>query len=153
MLRTGEGGVAPWARDGLPPSGEAWGRVGEGGAPVTHERRLFARSLRLAATDAERKLWGRLRGRQLAGAYFRRQHPVGPYVADLLCAALKLVVEVDGGQHVGSDRDAKRDAWFAAQGYLVLRFWNNEVLRDTDAVAAKVHLTILELQAAKRATE
>ena len=115
---------------------------------MTLERRLFARNLRLAMTDAERRLWTHLRRRQLSGAYFRRQHPVGDYVADFCCADLKLIVEVDGSQHA-DDADAARDAWLEARGYRVLRFWNNEVLLQTQGVLEKVLATITELQASR----
>jgi very-short-patch-repair endonuclease len=115
---------------------------------MTLERRLFARNLRLAPTDAERRLWRHLRGRRLSGAYFRRQHPVGAYVADFCCADLRLIVEVDGAQHA-DDADAARDAWFAAQGYVVLRFWNDEVLLQTTGVLEKILATITGLQASR----
>jgi len=115
---------------------------------VTLERRLFARNLRLAPTDAERCLWRHLRGQQMNGAYFRRQHPVGQYIADFLCADLKLLVEIDGSQH-SDGADAARDAWFAAQGYRVRRFWNNEVLLETAGVLEKILATVIELQASR----
>ncbi len=93
----------------------------------------LARSLRRSMTAAERALWARLRRRRL-GARFRRQHPVGPYVVDFFCFEAKLVVEVDGGQHESSEKDRARDRWLVENGYNVLRFWNNEVLRNTEAV-------------------
>ena len=114
---------------------------------MTLERRLFARNLRLAQTDAERHLWRSLRGRQLASAYFRRQHPIGDYVADFCCADLKLVIEIDGSQHVGSEHDAARDAWLEARGYSVIRFWNNEVLAQTAGVVEKILAAITALRA------
>ena len=94
-----------------------------------------ARRLRKNPTEAEQRLWSRLRRRQLDGHFFRRQAPIGRYVVDFVCAERKLVVEVDGGQHARQiRRDAKRTAWFESLGYEVIRFWNNEVLRQTDAV-------------------
>jgi len=84
-------------------------------------------------TDAERKLWSRLRAHQL-GAHFRRQAPLGPYVLDFVCFTARVVVEVDGGQHADSEKDHVRDAWLQAQGFRVLRFWNNEVLENIDGV-------------------
>jgi very-short-patch-repair endonuclease len=78
-------------------------------------------------TDAERKLWSKLRGRQLASVKFRRQHPLGPYVLDFYAEDHRLVVEVDGGQHT-PEADAARTAWLEARSCRVLRFWNNEVL-------------------------
>jgi very-short-patch-repair endonuclease len=84
-------------------------------------------------TDAERKLWSRIRAHQL-GAHFRRQAPLGSYVLDFVCFASRLVIEVDGGQHADSENDKLRDAWLQAQGFQVLRFWNNEVLENIDGV-------------------
>jgi len=93
-------------------------------------------------TDPERLLWGRLRDHRLNGFGFRRQVPMGRYVADFVCHAAKLVVELDGGQHaeaVGISRDVRRDAWFAAEGYLVARFWNHDVLTALDTVVETIH--------------
>jgi adenine-specific DNA-methyltransferase len=97
--------------------------------------RQRARELRRSPTDAEQALWARLRGRQLCGHKFRRQQPLGPYVVDFACLKQKLVVEVDGGQHVEqAEADAERSRWLRAQGFRVLRFWNHEVLAATDDV-------------------
>lgn len=94
-----------------------------------------ARQLRKNLTDAERRLWARLRRRQLDGCQFRRQAPIGPSIVDFVCFARRLVVEVDGGQHaIHQEGDAKRTAWLESQGFEVLRFWNNDVLANTDAV-------------------
>jgi very-short-patch-repair endonuclease len=87
-----------------------------------------AQTLRAASTEAEKKLWSRLHDRRLGGSKFVRQVPVGPYYADFVCQACKLVVEVDGSQHADSAYDDKRDAILLALGYRVLRFWNAEVL-------------------------
>jgi very-short-patch-repair endonuclease len=100
--------------------------------PRPHETVPLARRLRLTPTDAEIRLWSRLRRRQLDGFRFRRQHPLGPYVVDFFCAEAKLVVEVDGGQH--AEDDAARTRWIEARGYRVVRFWNNDVLANTDGV-------------------
>ena len=89
-----------------------------------------ARTLRKSMSDAERKLWRALRTRQLDGARFRRQHPIGRYVADFVCLERRLVVEVDGGQHTEDDqiaRDARRDRWLVSEGYRVLRVPTIEV--------------------------
>ena len=86
-----------------------------------------ARLLRANATEAEAILWNRLRNRQLENAKFVRQHPIGPYVADFCCRSAKLVIEVDGGQHADNPHDVSRADAIATFGYLVLRFWNNEV--------------------------
>ena len=97
-----------------------------------------ARRLRVDATDAERRLWYRLRSRQIGGAKFVRQDPIGPYVADFVCRELKLIIEVDGGQHATDKRDAVRDEWLSDRGYRVLRFWNNDVLANTDGVLESI---------------
>jgi very-short-patch-repair endonuclease len=97
-----------------------------------------ARKLRRDMTDAERKLWFLLRDRRLAGFKFRRQVPVGPYVADFACFANRLVVEADGGQHADSAHDAERDAWLSAQGFRILRFWNSEILANAEGVVLRI---------------
>lgn len=95
--------------------------------------------LRKNQTDAERRLWRLLRNRSLAGYKFRRQHPIGPYICDFACIDKKLVVEVDGGQHrVEAARDDIRTAYLQAQGFNVLRFWNHEVLKETEAVLERI---------------
>jgi len=86
-------------------------------------------------TDAERRLWHSLKRRQIASVKFRRQQAVGPWIVDFACFERKVIVEVDGGQH--ADRvlnDERRTQWLEAQGYRVLRFWNNDVLANTEAV-------------------
>lgn len=98
-----------------------------------------ARQLRRNQTDAERVLWARLRNRQLRGAKFRRQHPIGPFVADFACPQQQLVVELDGGQHaVEVAGDQKRSRFLEGQGYRVLRFWNHEVLNNSDGVIERI---------------
>ena len=93
-----------------------------------------ARELRLAATDAEKKLWRQLRTKHLAGWKFRRQVPIGPYVVDFYCSAAKLIVELDGGQHADSASDRRRDAQLNSLGYRVIRVWNNDVLGNLEGV-------------------
>jgi very-short-patch-repair endonuclease len=105
--------------------------AGEGSFAATSDR---ARLLRGRLTDAERKLWHALRDRRFAGAKFRRQVPVGPYVTDFLCYEARLVIEVDGGQHAESARDRRRDRWFAENAFRVLRFWNNDVHSNLEGV-------------------
>jgi very-short-patch-repair endonuclease len=90
--------------------------------------------LRETVTEAEIRLWSRLRRKQVAGFCFRRQHPMGPYVVDFFCPAAKLVVEVDGGQHADSAKDVVRTRWLEERGYRVVRFWNNDVLANTEGV-------------------
>jgi very-short-patch-repair endonuclease len=92
-----------------------------------------ARSLRRSLTDAERELWSHLRGARLGGFRFRRQHLDPPYVLDFYCHAAKLVVELDGSQHT-DQADAARTRALEARGLRVIRFWNNDVLSNTEAV-------------------
>ena len=91
----------------------------------------FAREMRHEPTLAEQALWRILRRRAFHGMKFRRQVPVGPYIADFLCAEAKLIIEADGGQH-GGVGDEQRDVWLEAQGYRVIRLWNSEVLEHGD---------------------
>jgi len=94
-----------------------------------------ARRLRRDQTEAEAKLWDRLRGGRLDGWKWRRQVPVGPFIVDFLCLEAAVVVEVDGGIHAEqADRDARRDAYLRARGFQVLRFWNSEVSPQIDGV-------------------
>ena len=102
-------------------------------SPSNRMRRL-ARALRSHPTEAEVRLWFHLRSRRTGGLRFRRQYPIGPYIVDFICLERRLVVEVDGGHHAESAGDRARDAWLAGCGLRVLRFWNNDVLRDTCAV-------------------
>jgi very-short-patch-repair endonuclease len=93
-----------------------------------------ARALRGRSTVAEERLWYHLRAHRLEGLKFKRQQPLGPYVVDFVCFDRKLIVEADGSQHLDSIADQDRDAWFMAQGYRVLRFWNHEILQQTERV-------------------
>jgi very-short-patch-repair endonuclease len=98
-----------------------------------------ARRLRNEATDAERLLWRHLRHRQIAGYRFRRQIPVAGFIADFASLEAKVVVELDGGQHLDrADHDKQRDRLIEAQGFLVLRFWDNQVFQDTQAVPDEI---------------
>src|SRR5438067_10866942 len=97
------------------------------------QKRDRARALRREPTKVERVMWRLLRDRRLGGAKFRRQAPIGPFIADFACAAHRLVVELDGGQHAGSLRDRRRDAYLSAQGWRVLRVWNAELSENPNA--------------------
>ena len=111
----------------------------------------LARKLRRQETDAERKLWSCIRDRQFFGFKFRRQVPVCGYVADFLCHEARLIVELDGGQHAErGEADARRTKALGEAGFLVLRYWNNDVLANLDGV-----LTAMaeELRAAERMNE
>jgi very-short-patch-repair endonuclease len=89
-------------------------------------------------TDAERRLWNILRY-DLGDYKFRRQHPVGRYVADFACVEAALIVEADGSQHCDSTADADRTAWLESRGWRVMRFWNNEILQTPRSVAEALH--------------
>ena len=116
-----------------PEGGEGRGE-GELGRQIGRRRRL-----RRDQTDAERKLWSRLRARQVNGAKFRRQHPIGRYIADFCCPERRLVVELDGGQHVcQAEADRRRTTYLLQQGYQVLRFWDNDVLSNTNVVMQQI---------------
>jgi very-short-patch-repair endonuclease len=98
-------------------------------------------------TDAERKLWWHLRQLPMEGSHFRRQATIGPYFVDFACHEKKLVVEVDGSQHGEPDRSAKdsqRTAFLNANGYRVVRFWNNEVLKETRSVMEAIYAALYE---------
>jgi very-short-patch-repair endonuclease len=94
-----------------------------------------ARALRRVSTPAEQILWRDLRNRRFAGFKFRRQHPVSPFIPDFYCAAIALIIELDGESHLGKEQpDKDRQDWFEAHGFKVLRFWNNEIYDDHEAV-------------------
>jgi len=95
----------------------------------------FARYMRKAPTNAETALWQLLRNRRFCGFKFRRQVPLGDYIADFVCFEARLVVEADGSQHAESTRDNRRDAWLEARGFRVLRFWNADILHRREEVA------------------
>ncbi|WP_208509315.1 MULTISPECIES: endonuclease domain-containing protein [Variovorax] len=107
-----------------------------------------ARALRREMTDSERKLWSGLRGEQL-GVKFRRQHPLGNYIADFACLHPKLIVELDGSQHQAqADYDARRDAFLRAQGFDVLRFGSNDPFVNLEGVLQAIVNRLAELTAA-----
>ena len=96
-----------------------------------------ARKLRKRLTDAERRIWSRLRLRQLDGMKFRRQAPIDQYVVDFLCLEKRLIVEIDGGQHtVQSDKE--RTDWLESQGFTIVRIWNNEALQNTEGAVERI---------------
>ncbi|HSW94477.1 MAG TPA: endonuclease domain-containing protein [Gammaproteobacteria bacterium] len=95
----------------------------------------FARNLRKQMSDAEIKLWQRLRDRQIDDLHFRKQAPMGKYIVDFVCHKIRVIIEVDGGQHNEQiEYDSERTRWLETQGYKVQRFWNNEVLQQIDNV-------------------
>ncbi|MDQ0251167.1 very-short-patch-repair endonuclease [Sphingomonas kyeonggiensis] len=97
-----------------------------------------ARQLRNNPTDAETALWQALSARKIAGVRFNRQVRIKPYFCDLVARTPRLVIEIDGGQHAESERDAVRTRYLQTRGYRVIRFWNNEVLGNLDGVVAEI---------------
>ncbi|MFD2184835.1 endonuclease domain-containing protein [Rhodoplanes azumiensis] len=111
---------------------------------VSGQQRGRAKQLRQTMTRAETLLWRYIKAHRIEGLGFRRQVPLGIYVADFVCHATKLVVELDGESHDFESRlrrDATRDAWFASQGYRVLRFTNDQVLRNLEGVVSVIRET------------
>jgi very-short-patch-repair endonuclease len=113
--------------------------------PMRKDLKQFARDLRRQQTDAEKKLWARIRNRRVDGWKFNRQVPNGPYVLDFFCFEASLVLELDGGQHTEAERaehDAVRTAFLEQQGLTVLRFWNGDVLKNIDGVLEHIYLAL-----------
>lgn len=108
------------------------------------ENRL-QRTLRRNMTDAEKLLWQRLRSGQLNGYKFRRQHPFGDFILDFVCLGNRLVIEIDGGQHNESVKDALRDQVLGEAGFRVMRFWNNQVLNEIEAVVQAIWFELEKL--------
>src|SRR5262245_27448788 len=112
-------------------------------APDFSELKERARRLRREQTDAESKLWARLRDRQLCSAKFRRQHAISPFIVDFCCVERGLVVELDGGQHLEhAKKDQRRTALIERRGYRVLRVWDNEVLKNMTAVLEQIAIAL-----------
>ncbi|MBI1883568.1 MAG: endonuclease domain-containing protein [Chlamydiae bacterium] len=106
-----------------------------------NEKLCKAKSLRRNATDTERFLWEFLRSNRLAKFKFRRQVPLGPYIVDFVCQKQRVIVECDGGQHAQRQKtyDDERDQWLKIEGYRVLRFWNNQILKEHEAVLQVIY--------------
>ena len=110
-----------------------------------------ARQLREHSTDAEKLLWHHLRNRRLNGWKFRRQFPVGKYIVDFVCQELKLIIEIDGGQHADQiTYDLERTRILNSKRYQVVRYWNNEVLGNTTSVLESLTLTLARRRTAQR---
>ncbi|MDF1855541.1 endonuclease domain-containing protein [Pseudooceanicola sp.] len=103
-----------------------------------HFQTARARQLRQEMTPAERLLWWHLRNRRLLGLKFRRQVPIGPYIADFYCAEQRLVIETDGGGHADSAADRARDAWMRAQGLTPLRVWNTDITGNLTGALTRI---------------
>jgi very-short-patch-repair endonuclease len=107
--------------------------------PVPFQKRAFAKSLRVNATETEKTLWRLLRSRRLINLKFRWQAPIGPWIADFVSFECRLIIEADGGQHAESERDGKRDQDLIARGFRVLRFWNNDILQHSESVLETIY--------------
>jgi very-short-patch-repair endonuclease len=101
-----------------------------------------ARRLRQRSTDAERRMWAALRDRRLMSYKFRRQHPIGSFIADFACTKNLLIIEIDGGQHQRNAVETRRTAWLESQGWRVIRFWDNDVLSNTAGVIDAILRTL-----------
>jgi very-short-patch-repair endonuclease len=102
-----------------------------------------AKQLRRNQTEAEAKLWSRLRNHQLKSIGFRRQHAIGNYVVDFCAPRQKLIIELDGSQHLEQEEyDVERTTFLESKGYCVLRFWNDQVIKDIDSVLLKIDLAL-----------
>ena len=117
---------------GLPERGEGFAVL-----------RVHARRMRQAPTEAERQLWAILRDRRFSAFKFRRQVPIGSFVADFLCYGARLIVEADGGQLCENEYDARRTAWFEAQGFRVIRFWNHEIFTQRRDVMDRLFAALI----------
>ncbi len=105
----------------------------------------FAKYLRSHQTDAEQRLWYHLRAHRFMNFKFKRQLPIGRYIVDFVCLEYRLIIEADGGQH-NDETDQLRDAWIKAQGFTILRFWNHDILQQTEAVLESIRNKLLDLQ-------
>jgi len=130
-----------------PFKGEGWGGgktcnkdTGSNMQRLSSNTKTNARNLRKNMTDVERLLWSKIRGRQLQGFRFRRQHPIGRYIVDFVCIELKLIIELDGSQHNDQQQyDMKRSQWLQIKGYKTIRFWNNDVVENLEGVLQTIY--------------
>ena len=104
--------------------------------------RSNAKTMRTEPTEAETKLWGLLRAKRLENFKFRRQFPIGSIIADFACPAARLIVEADGSQHAENEYDDRRTKWLEAQGWQVMRFWNAEILTNSDGVMRTIYAAL-----------
>ena len=131
------------SHDGItsPRRGEVAAQRRVRGQRAQHAQIERARTLRSTMTEAENRLWYNLRDRRLAGFKFVRQLPIAGYYADFACKDAMLIIEADGGQH-GSDRDVQRDIVLKQEGFTILRFWNHDILSNTEAVLQAILATL-----------
>ncbi len=119
--------------------------MGEAAMKPRNTLNTFARKLRNNSTDTERFLWRHLRNSQLEGIKFRRQQPIESYIVDFVSFDKRIVIELDGGQHVENvEYDDQRDACLRANGFIVLRFWNNDVIKNTEGVLEVIRQQCLQ---------
>ena len=117
-----------------PLAGGGWG-VGEPWMKPRNPLNIYAKELRNNSTDTERLLWKHLRNSQMEGVKFRRQQPIETYIVDFVSFEKRIVIELDGGQHAENlEYDKQRNACLRANGFIVLRFWNNDVIQNTEGV-------------------
>lgn len=134
--------VRPFEQNDLPPAPLPLSPLppGEGQGEGKNRMKDKARSLRRRQTEAEKRLWQYLRNRQPAGCKFRRQHPISPYIVDFACLEKKLIIELDGSQHLeAKEPDNRRDNFLKEKGFTVLRFWNHEIFAETEAVLQLIY--------------
>ena len=116
---------------------------------INKQKTTYARTLRKSSTDMERILWSQLRGRQLLGVKFRRQQPFKGYIVDFISFEKRIIIEIDGGQHSNDSNkvdDEKRTAVFAKDGFIVLRFWDNELLDNIENVLETIRQQIIAIR-------
>jgi very-short-patch-repair endonuclease len=150
--RTGEGAgiernarALTRARSGTSPEGRGIVRMMRTKPPTDPIILDRARRMRREMTEVELKLWSILRNRDLVGVKFRRQVPIGNYIADFCCLAYRLIVELDGGQHAAQEAaDASRSRFLSEEGFRILRFWNDQVLSGSEFVVAEIVAAIIE---------
>ncbi|MFA6112746.1 MAG: endonuclease domain-containing protein [Sphingomonas sp.] len=111
---------------------------GRGGRSTKSSALGNAKHMRTNPTEAERALWQVLRNKRLAGWKFKRQQPIDPYIVDFICFAERLIVEADGSQHVENAYDSRRDDWLRSQDFRLLRFWNNDILKNPEGVLTSI---------------
>jgi precorrin-2 dehydrogenase/sirohydrochlorin ferrochelatase len=147
--RGGEGEFASSALADVSKAGE--GAAGYK-AKAPEYLRNFAKELRRNATDAESLIWLLLRNKQL-GHKFRRQHPIGKYIVDFVCLKQKVIIEIDGSQHQDNTADQKRTHYLKSQGFRVIRFWNNQVLQETESVSQAIWEAVHSIPPTKSSCE
>lgn len=135
--------LSAFAAKTLSPPGRGQGEGASSASAETISLVARARTLRRDQTELEKSLWSLLRDRRLAAYKFKRQHPIPPYIVDFVCLDRRVIVELDGGQHAAQEEyDSKRDAFLTAQGYRILRFWNNELSENPEGVLSRLIETL-----------